>query len=358
VRTIKIGFVGMETQTLRGALAGAGYHPQYAVTSPNLFDSWVDAAVRGYQTARGLEVDGIVGPNTWGSLLGTGSQPATQVQPPATQAQPGTASDPGRIAPPQLTTLPGGITKPSNDTMMGLTLALCGAIALWMWFGTRKKGGMTLAGLPFGLGKRLADAEPAPRKKRKKFDIEGAFKDITSERLIEAVGEDAKEGNCPKAVRSLFKVTPLATSSATREKLDVAARLVKMNCDEELSSEEGERAEIRAEGSRYSQRPATVRALLGSGTPENSGFTLEKRKNPKLGREAIYQAHKRGELTDSERDAEYLLANDQKKRDAAERMRVYEPPRGTAKYIRRRKGELEAHVYTSPKGAKRTVRVK
>ena len=39
------------------------------ITADGRFGSGTEAAVRDYQRKRGLEVDGVVGPNTWTSLF-------------------------------------------------------------------------------------------------------------------------------------------------------------------------------------------------------------------------------------------------------------------------------------------------
>lgn len=496
----------MATQQLRSALESYGFKPTTTVVDPNLFDSWVEAAVIAFQKGKGLTVDGIVGPQTWGALLNNSTVTATQPLAPASPNTPATQSDPGKLP----TSLGSGISKPSDKTMMGLTLLLCAGLAWWMWTGTRGKKGGTYAGLPFGLGsadeadeetdaaaknerirarrraaqrmqridmalevelkrlevdrvkqpgqaqaltKRIEKAidaedrvlERAPKgqmkskpggpmyKKetaqigrraafaptnptlalrnrteheddrwlervenakgaagttkripvssrryhtdqayresvqddaRQKADAtksrvlvvnEGGrtlfeympnvrqFKDVTSERLIDAVASDAKKGNCPKAVRSLYRVSPLATDPATRDKLDVAARLVAQNCGPELKEEGADRAEIRNEAARFTPDTAVKRDVKAM------ELRTYKRKVGTLTPDSIRAAYKRKEITEDVRDR-LLEAH------AREQAMRFEPARGTAKVVRRRKGERDAHIFTSPSGSKRTIR--
>ena len=64
---VKQGAKGNMTRTIQGLLYGFGY-------DPNGFDGSFGpgclAAVKSYQTNKGLSVDGIVGPNTWAAMLG------------------------------------------------------------------------------------------------------------------------------------------------------------------------------------------------------------------------------------------------------------------------------------------------
>ena len=178
--TIRQGYSGMETQQLRSALESYGFHPSYAVTNPNLFDSWVDAAVRAFQAGSGLKVDGIVGPNTWGALLGQSLPPATTPAQPAQPSTPVTQSDPGLVTPPVQTALPVLTAKTKDNMMMGLSLVLAAGVAWWIWRGSRK-GGMTLAGLPFG-ARRAATPEEAEARAEERAEKQRAKRRLAQDR--------------------------------------------------------------------------------------------------------------------------------------------------------------------------------
>src|SRR5262245_28274771 len=78
--TLRMGSRGSAVIDLQTRLAGAGFSPGPV---DGIFGSRTDGAVRSFQGARGLKVDGIVGPLTWGELLGTTTAP---------QPAPGTGS--------------------------------------------------------------------------------------------------------------------------------------------------------------------------------------------------------------------------------------------------------------------------
>lgn len=67
--TIKRGSRGDSVRTLQTALNNAGY----SLDVDGIFGDKTYNAVRQYQRANGLSVDGIVGTNTWGALMGGGS---------------------------------------------------------------------------------------------------------------------------------------------------------------------------------------------------------------------------------------------------------------------------------------------
>src|SRR5215208_3176374 len=68
--TIKQGSPsGPDVERLQRALLRAGFSPGPV---DGIFGSQTDAAVRSFQSARGLTVDGIVGPNTWKALPALG----------------------------------------------------------------------------------------------------------------------------------------------------------------------------------------------------------------------------------------------------------------------------------------------
>ena len=64
---VKEGARGNLTRIIQGRLYCMGYDPQ---GFDGIFGSGCAAAVRAFQTARGLSADGIVGRNTWAALLG------------------------------------------------------------------------------------------------------------------------------------------------------------------------------------------------------------------------------------------------------------------------------------------------
>ena len=64
---VRQGARGNLTRIIQGALYCLGYNPQ---GFDGIFGRGCAAAVRAFQTARGLSADGIVGRNTWAALLG------------------------------------------------------------------------------------------------------------------------------------------------------------------------------------------------------------------------------------------------------------------------------------------------
>ena len=101
--TLRLGSRGSAVIDLQTRLATAGFS---AGTADGIFGSRTDAAVRSFQRARGLGVDGVVGPPTWSELLGTTApQPAPGTGSP--QPAPGSGSLPaawsnGPVNPPAL----------------------------------------------------------------------------------------------------------------------------------------------------------------------------------------------------------------------------------------------------------------
>lgn len=70
VKILKKGSTGDSVKALQALLKGYGYNIGiYGVDGS--FGPATDKAVRAYQKAKGLEVDGSVGPATWAKLLGT-----------------------------------------------------------------------------------------------------------------------------------------------------------------------------------------------------------------------------------------------------------------------------------------------
>ena len=64
-KTLMLGMRGREVLELRERLRRNGYVPGWS----SVFDRQLHQVVRQFQTDRGLTVDGIVGPQTWGALL-------------------------------------------------------------------------------------------------------------------------------------------------------------------------------------------------------------------------------------------------------------------------------------------------
>lgn len=67
--TVKYGSSGDDVRELQRRLNGAGYN----VAVDGNFGNQTQQAVRDYQRAKNLTIDGIVGSQTWGSLTGTGA---------------------------------------------------------------------------------------------------------------------------------------------------------------------------------------------------------------------------------------------------------------------------------------------
>ena len=525
--TIRVGYIGMATQELRAALANYGFHPTFSVNDPNLFDAWVNAAVKAFQLSKGLPSDGIVGPNTWNALYGGRNNPfVTRPADGAVSSSPSTQPAPGAL--PDTLGPPVPPKKPMN--MSVLFAGGIAAVALWFWFKKKKSSGGALADLPFGLGwsgKSLGSAEDDAEEKRRKAriararkerradiealfqselirkeidpirapghakallariekaadteervthqsviipaetealakgprggkqklpkggeryrkeyftkastparalrnrlpeeedawverpdtsakgaahstkritvvsrryhtdkayrereqddarrladeghrevqlvnergvplfkyqpNIRSTFKDITSERLIEAVEADAKKGNCPKAVMNLFRVRPLALDKKTEDLLNKAASAVERHCTDELHADAGERQEARDEAGQFTRTTAKLREVQHEVGLKRSKALKEAVFTP----QAIKRMVQRGTISEEDGKALMIQARDEARRIERERQGVFEPGSSSAKYVRRRKGELEAHVYTSPGGRTRTLR--
>lgn len=69
---LRRGSRGSAVSDLQRRLAAAGHSPGAV---DGIFGSLTDSAVRRFQQARALTVDGVVGPMTWGALLGGGTRP-------------------------------------------------------------------------------------------------------------------------------------------------------------------------------------------------------------------------------------------------------------------------------------------
>jgi peptidoglycan hydrolase-like protein with peptidoglycan-binding domain len=67
--TIKLGSVGSDVEAWQGYLTNAGY----AVPVSGVFDDATASQTKAWQAAKGLVVDGVVGPASWGAMTGTAS---------------------------------------------------------------------------------------------------------------------------------------------------------------------------------------------------------------------------------------------------------------------------------------------
>ena len=72
-KQISYGSQGSEVKELQTLLNNSGYK----LDTDGIFGAKTQAAVKAYQKANGLSVDGVVGNNTWGSLLGGSSSSST-----------------------------------------------------------------------------------------------------------------------------------------------------------------------------------------------------------------------------------------------------------------------------------------
>lgn len=79
---LRKGAAGQDVRNLQGLLNDSGAKPVLAVDG--VFGQKTESAVAAYQLSKGVNVDGIVGPVTWGLLLS--GQAAAQKSPPASSA--------------------------------------------------------------------------------------------------------------------------------------------------------------------------------------------------------------------------------------------------------------------------------
>lgn len=69
VRMLRKGMVGNDCRAAMLILKDKGYYPDAIPSTDNIFGPKMDAGVRKMQADNGLTVDGIIGPQTWASLL-------------------------------------------------------------------------------------------------------------------------------------------------------------------------------------------------------------------------------------------------------------------------------------------------
>jgi peptidoglycan hydrolase-like protein with peptidoglycan-binding domain len=77
--TLSRGSQGSAVKTLQARLQTLGFDPGPV---DGIFGSGTDAAVRAFQRARGIQVDGIVGPQTWDTLYASAAPPPPKSSPP------------------------------------------------------------------------------------------------------------------------------------------------------------------------------------------------------------------------------------------------------------------------------------
>ena len=107
---LKAGSSGPEVQQLQKLLASEGFL-QPPLTDQ--FDSRVSDAVKAYQTAKGLKVDGVVGQQTWGAFNGETNPPGSWLLKQPVGGYSGTSSfDANRSGPPME-------LNPSSDQIRG-----------------------------------------------------------------------------------------------------------------------------------------------------------------------------------------------------------------------------------------------
>ena len=71
IKVLKKGSKGNEVKAMQTLLIGYGYSCGSSGADGD-FGSNTDKALRAYQKAKGLSVDGCCGPSTWAKLLGSG----------------------------------------------------------------------------------------------------------------------------------------------------------------------------------------------------------------------------------------------------------------------------------------------
>lgn len=70
--TLQVGDTGNDVKEVKRILTEAGY---FSGPDDDYFGEDLAAAVRAYQTAHGISVDGVVGPETWGNMHGDANYP-------------------------------------------------------------------------------------------------------------------------------------------------------------------------------------------------------------------------------------------------------------------------------------------
>ena len=69
MKVLKMGATGNQVRALQILLAGNGYRCGFW-GADGKFGSATEKALRQYQKEKGLQTDGMAGPETWGSLMG------------------------------------------------------------------------------------------------------------------------------------------------------------------------------------------------------------------------------------------------------------------------------------------------
>jgi hypothetical protein len=71
--TLRLGSRGEDVADAQGRFGARGFDPGVV---DGIFGAQTAAAARAFQSSNGLAADGVVGPQTWAALLGTGPRPA------------------------------------------------------------------------------------------------------------------------------------------------------------------------------------------------------------------------------------------------------------------------------------------
>lgn len=216
---LKVGVSHSLVIEVRKLLGAHGIVANYSVADPTMYDAALSSLVRTFQTKKGLEVDGVVGPQTWAALRGMGAPPPPQPTIGLTIMPVSPKTDPS----PALLT-------PSNKPPFLLLGAAAAAVVGGLWWLSRRKSspmGPVMSLLGFGDDKReraLRRIQPVIR--RGGSVIEPDDEDVSPEEKRaqararrEAMTEEERE-----AIREKARARRAAERVAEREEEREAAR--------------------------------------------------------------------------------------------------------------------------------------